>query len=215
MTDDIADKSTDNSRGSSPSSPSSLRRRVTHVLTSSDTAERLQRRTTATTGLAVAGEHGMELEYEEWDPSTTPFYQHCIAGSLAGFAEHLLMYPIDTIKTHVQTAAVTATTEGTAVSPTSMTTLLRRHLVSTEAFGKLWRGAQAMASGCIPAHAMYFSSYEAVKAYFLARQEDSDTILGPVGSTVAGATAAFSHDMIMVRSYAGVVCCCEFVGTYT
>ena len=181
----------------SPSSPS-LSRRVTHALTSTATAERLQRRSTAASGLAAAGEHGMELEYEEWDPSTTPFYQHCIAGSLAGVAEHLLMYPFDTIKTHLQTAVI-STTETAASSSVSMTTVLQRHLVSTEAFKKLWRGAQAMAMGCIPAHAMYFSSYEIVKAFFLKRQIDSDKVLGPVGSTVAGVAAALSHDMIMVR----------------
>lgn len=37
--------------------------------------------------MAVAGEHVMELEFEEWDGST-PFYQHCLAGSAAGVAEH-------------------------------------------------------------------------------------------------------------------------------
>lgn len=180
----------------------SLRRRVTHVLTSHDAAERLQRRSTSSTGLAVAGEHGMELEYEKWDSSTTPFYQHCIAGSVAGVMEHLLMYPFDTIKTHLQTATIT-TTEATATASAesaSMTAMLQRHFTSTEAFGKLWRGAQAMAMGCIPAHAMYFSSYEAVKAFFLARQVENDTTLGPIGSTLAGATAALSHDMIMVRA---------------
>ena len=204
MTNSIVEN-IDNNRGGDDgddcaSKSALLSRRMTHALTSSDTATRLQRRSTASTGLAVAGEHGMELEYEEWDPSTTPFYQHCIAGSLAGVAEHLLMYPFDSLKTIIQTATVTATTEATAAADVSMTSLLKRHLVSTEAFGKLWRGAQAMAMGCIPAHAMYFSSYEVVKAFFLARQSDSDTTLGPVGSTVAGATAALSHDMIMVCS---------------
>ena len=190
-----------------PKSPS-LRRRVTHVLTSHDTAERLQRRSTSSTGLAVAGEHGMELEYEEWDPSTTPFYHHCIAGSVAGVMEHLLMYPFDTIKTHLQTATITTTdaTAAASAESASMTTMLQRHLTSTEAFGKLWRGAQAMAMGCIPAHAMYFSSYEVVKAFFLARQGENDTTLGPVGSTVAGATAALSHDMIMVRAHQVQMC---------
>lgn len=72
-----------------PQPPSSLRRRLTVALTSDDeVAQQLQRQVTQSSpGMAVAGEHVMELEFEEWDGST-PFYQHCLAGSLAGVAEH-------------------------------------------------------------------------------------------------------------------------------
>ena len=64
---------------------SSLHRRLTVAL-NSEAPSNLQR-TQTSPGLAVAGEHVMELEFEEWDGST-PFYKHCIAGSLAGVAEH-------------------------------------------------------------------------------------------------------------------------------
>ena len=50
--------------------------------------------------------------------------------------------------------------------------------------------------GCIPAHALYFSSYEAVKALFLSNPSETQN-LGPLGSAVAGATAAFCHDLVM------------------
>mmetsp|Transcript_3777 Transcript_3777/g.8499 ORF Transcript_3777/g.8499 Transcript_3777/m.8499 type:complete len:167 (+) Transcript_3777:15-515(+) len=43
----------------------------------------------------------IELEWEEWD-GKSPFLHHCIAGSIAGVAEHTLLYPIDTVKTHMQ-----------------------------------------------------------------------------------------------------------------
>jgi hypothetical protein len=61
-----------------------------------------------------------------------------------------------------------------------------------------------MAIGCIPAHAMYFSSYEVIKSLFLKEQQQqgdddaSTNNLGALGSTVAGATAAFFHDSVMV-----------------
>ena len=164
----------------------SLTRRVTQKL-QSRAAEQLQRQSSG--ALAVAGPHVAELEYEEWDATNTPFWQHCLAGSVAGVVEHLLMYPVDTLKTHVQTA-------GTA-EETGMIRLLKRHLQSSADMVKLWRGAQAMAMGCIPAHAAQFSSYEAVKTAFLVEHNNSST-LGPLGSTVAGATAALSHDLIMV-----------------
>lgn len=71
-----------------PQMPPSLRRRFTVAVQSDEEAEKMQRQVTQSShGMAVAGEHVMELEFEEWDGST-PFYQHCLAGSLAGVAEH-------------------------------------------------------------------------------------------------------------------------------
>jgi len=46
-------------------------------------------------------EEEIELEWEEWD-GKSPFLHHCIAGSIAGVAEHTLLYPVDTVKTHMQ-----------------------------------------------------------------------------------------------------------------
>ena len=40
-----------------------------------------------------------QLEWEEFDSKRgVSFLQHMVAGSCAGVAEHLLMYPIDTFK---------------------------------------------------------------------------------------------------------------------
>eukprot|EP00918_Siedleckia_nematoides_P046545 GHVU01102019.1.p2 GENE.GHVU01102019.1~~GHVU01102019.1.p2 ORF type:complete len:159 (+),score=29.42 GHVU01102019.1:3899-4375(+) len=54
------------------------------------------------------------LEWEARDAST-PWLVHMVAGSMAGASEHLLVYPIDTVKTRVQ-AAVTLTTVQTTSS---------------------------------------------------------------------------------------------------
>ena len=43
-------------------------------------------------------------EWEEWDGSS-PFWVHCVAGSMAGVAEHVLVYPLDTVRTHIQVCA--------------------------------------------------------------------------------------------------------------
>ncbi|GAB5029707.1 mitoferrin-like protein [Nannochloropsis oceanica] len=43
-----------------------------------------------------------DLDWEDWDPKAGSFVHHMIAGSLAGIAEHTVMYPVDTIKTFVQ-----------------------------------------------------------------------------------------------------------------
>lgn len=55
-------------------------------------------------------------------------------------------------------------------------------LLQKNGFGRLWRGVQTMAVGCVPAHALYFSLYELVKPY---------------NAGLAGAMAALGHDMVM------------------
>ena len=47
----------------------------------------------------AADEVEEQLEWEEYDSKRgVSFLQHMVAGSCAGVAEHLLMYPIDTFK---------------------------------------------------------------------------------------------------------------------
>jgi solute carrier family 25 iron transporter 28/37 len=58
---------------------------------------------------------------------------------------------------------------------------------------RLWRGVQTMMIGCIPAHALYFSSYEMVKAATMR----PDGHMTAWGSSMAGAAAVLSHDSIM------------------
>jgi solute carrier family 25 iron transporter 28/37 len=145
-----------------------------------------------------------------------------------------LLYPVDTIKTQMQAfcadcpanSAKSSTAAAAArPSPNGMWNTMKQLMTTMQpnesvvktastdvsasvGFGRLWRGVQTMMVGCIPAHALYFSSYEAVKAVFLERDNETTTTsnssdgqqsqnLGPMGSAVAGATAAFCHDLIM------------------
>ena len=89
---------------------------------------------------------------DEWDPARGAFWQHAVAGSVAGVAEHSLMFPIDTMKTHMQ------------VRSASPATIFE--LVAACGVPRLWRGVQTMFAGCIPAHAAYFSIYETFKPSF-------------------------------------------------
>jgi solute carrier family 25 iron transporter 28/37 len=195
-----------------------------------------------------------EEDWEEWDGSS-PFWIHCAAGSLAGVAEHVAVYPLDTVRTHIHVAwsawaaqanAAAATTKPTMTNPpfaprlcravhhgtttmaaTVTTTpwsstnkglpsigimqtlrqLVWQHEESALAAGKtntkslslstgwwrLWRGVQAMMIGCIPAHALYFSSYEIVKNLTLSK----DGTATAWGSSLAGGVAVVFHDLIM------------------
>ena len=65
-----------------------LQRRMTAKFEDPQEAAKLQRQTTShAPTIGAAGEHVMELEWEEWDGSGS-FMDHCLAGSFAGVAEH-------------------------------------------------------------------------------------------------------------------------------
>ena len=219
-------------------------------------------------------------DWEEWD-GTSPFWIHCAAGSFAGVVEHTVVYPLDTVRTHIQVcascvhrnslhsfagagtsnAAATTTRSlnasgqhaasslrgrvrmlslkapqqmgslptgfwqtmrflinepvGIGVAPVSTvstrTTASAAVLPSapshaalwTEISGmtRLWRGVQAILIGCIPAHALYFSSYEIVKTACTTTTTTAEgsttTDITWWGSSLAGAAAVMGHDVIM------------------
>ena len=39
-----------------------------------------------------------EYDWEVWDESKTTFRQHVIAGCFAGVSEHVVFFPIDTLR---------------------------------------------------------------------------------------------------------------------
>ena len=84
-----------------------------------------------------------ELEWEEWNPAKISFGRHMIAGSLAGLAEHVSLFPIDTIKTHIQCQKCGAITPW-------QTWLSAVRIIHAEGVFRLWRGVSAMFAGCIP-----------------------------------------------------------------
>lgn len=84
-----------------------------------------------------------DLEWEEWDPSKISFVHHMLAGSVAGLVEHISIFPIDTIKTHMQYETKVK------VSPLQSWKSAVR-IVGNEGFFRLWRGVSAMFAGCIP-----------------------------------------------------------------
>jgi len=237
---------------------------------------------------AAAAAADFDEEWEEWDGST-PFWHHCVAGSIAGFTEHSLVYPLDTVRTHIQVcsscrpnknfnvssnnsnkniianvvdsvvqrrkrmtkpvlhytsssiimnhhnppppssssstalirnlSSVVTTTSATkpaspngivqtiqylvneqaavatkstiannATTTTTITTTTITKGSSAGGLARLFRGIQTMIVGCIPAHAVYFSSYEATKATLKHHW---------YGDMVAGGIASIGHDVIM------------------
>jgi len=116
--------------------------------------------------------------------------QHMAAGALAGMTEHMAMYPVDTIKTRMQSYV--------AVRDFANLGMLRttRAIISTEGITALWRGVGAVALSAGPAHAFYFATYEAVRAG-LAPEQKTDGLVHPFATATAGICATIVGDGIM------------------
>ncbi len=92
---------------------------------------------------------------------------HIIAGSIAGLFEHIIMYPFDSIKTRIQ--------------------------VNLLNYKNLWRGISMVSLGCIPAHALYFTSYEYTKSKLI-----SNSNYDFLNSALCGILPCITHDLVMV-----------------
>ncbi len=116
-----------------------------------------------------------------------------------------------------------SSSSSSATSTTSGAIVNNRH--NHTGFKRLWRGVQTMFVGCIPAHALYFSSYEGIKSICLdhnyknrssSHNTNTDSgggsvetttssqqhhvgidTLSPLQAMVAGGVATLLHDFIM------------------
>lgn len=127
-----------------------------------------------------------DLEWEEWNPRQISFVHHMIAGSFAGLGEHICIFPIDTLKTHVQC-------ESCGSKSPFQTWSCAVNLIKRDGIFRLWRGVTAMLAGCVPAHAAYFSIFESLKSRLGVDQEGHY----PVRAAICGASATTAHDLVM------------------
>ena len=120
-----------------------------------------------------------------------------IAGSIAGMVEHATVFPIDTVKTHVQ--AATADEIAAIYAHGGLPSLtITRHLLREHGVGHLFRGLSALMPAIGPAHALMFSGYEQV--LLLGGAKDPNASAERVGfvGAVAGAVSTVLHDGCMV-----------------
>lgn len=120
----------------------------------------------------------------EWEVrgSSTPFWQHAVAGSSAGVMEHISMYPVDTVKTHMQASpARLSVSEAT------------RQVLRTQGVLGLMRGASVIGAGCIPAHVGFFGTYELATASLVGEDQQHH----PLRMAACGAAATAVHDTIL------------------
>ncbi|XP_065152115.1 mitoferrin-2 isoform X2 [Paramisgurnus dabryanus] len=129
-----------------------------------------------------------EPEYEGL-PQGASTSTHMLAGAVAGIMEHCVMFPIDCVKTRMQSLQP----DPAARYRNVMDALWR--IVRTEGIWRPIRGLNATAVGAGPAHALYFACYERLKKVL------SDIIHPGANSHLAngtaGCVATLLHDAAM------------------
>jgi hypothetical protein len=93
-----------------------------------------------------------EIDYESLGGSQ-PLMVNAAAGATAGYFEHIAVYPIDVIKTRMQSLR-----QGCAPATQNPFTAMQT-LIKSEGAKPLARGSGAIAFGCGPAHAIQFLCY--------------------------------------------------------
>ncbi|PON85857.1 Mitochondrial carrier protein [Trema orientale] len=122
------------------------------------------------------------------------FWQFMIAGSIAGSVEHMAMYPVDTVKTHMQALG------SCPIKSVGVREALKSILRSEGPIG-LYRGIGAMGLGAGPAHAVYFSVYEISKEFFSGGNPNNSAAhaISGVFATVASDAVFTPMDMVKQR----------------
>ncbi|KAH8313539.1 hypothetical protein KR067_007789 [Drosophila pandora] len=138
---------------------------------------------------------------------TTSVGVNMTAGAIAGVLEHVIMYPLDSVKTRMQ--SLSPPTQDLNIVSTF------RNMISREGLLRPIRGASAVVLGAGPAHSLYFASYEMVKeltAKFTKHNNLNYVISGVVATVIhdgiSSPTDVIKQRMQMYNSpYTSVVAC--------
>ncbi|KAL2731365.1 mitoferrin-1-like isoform X1 [Vespula squamosa] len=129
----------------------------------------------------------MNIEDYESLP-TTSVGVNMTAGAFAGIMEHCIMYPVDSVKTRMQ-SLIPGPGGGGGIG----NVLLR--MMRQEGLLRPFRGMGAMVAGAGPAHALYFSCYEFLKDKFMSSKPHSQFNHLVYGA--AGCVSTILHDGVM------------------
>ncbi|XP_012517220.1 PREDICTED: mitoferrin-2 isoform X2 [Propithecus coquereli] len=148
---------------------------------------------------AGGGEAGACRPPVRQDPDSGPDYEalpagatvttYMVAGAVAGILEHCVMYPIDCVKTRMQSLQ-----PDPAARYRNVLEALWR-IIRTEGLWRPMRGLNVTATGAGPAHALYFACYEKLK-------KTLSDVIHPGGNShiangAAGCVATLLHDAAM------------------
>ena len=122
-------------------------------------------------------------EYEELPPGTSPLV-NLTAGALAGIFEHTVTFPLDSLKTRLQSNHSGPSWRQEVKSFTTRT-----------GFARLWKGVWSVVIGAGPAHAIYFASYEQSKELLI--KPGQDELTRTLCHGASGAVATILSDAVM------------------
>ncbi|KAE9416825.1 hypothetical protein Angca_004038, partial [Angiostrongylus cantonensis] len=131
------------------------------------------------------------VRMDEEDYKTLPthnFGVHLMAGALAGATEHCLLFPFDSVKTRLQSLCPCPEMK----CPTPVHSLW--DIVRREGLLRPLRGVNAVAVGSLPAHALYFTTYEKTKKFLTGNTAGHANTLS---YGAAGTLATLVHDAVM------------------
>lgn len=128
-----------------------------------------------------------ETEYESLPGYASP-HIHMLAGAGAGIMEHCAMYPLDVVKTRMQSLAPNRRAAYRSVPQALF------KMIKYEGLTQPFRGMSIMVLGAGPAHAMYFACYEKMKRTFSGTKHGSGA---PLAQGAAGCLATLLHDAVM------------------
>ncbi|XP_008299008.1 mitoferrin-1 [Stegastes partitus] len=127
-------------------------------------------------------------DYESLPPHVS-VTTHMTAGAVAGILEHTVMYPVDSVKTRMQSLQPDPNAQYRSVYEA-----LKR-IVRTEGIFRPLRGLNITMMGAGPAHALYFACYERVKRSLSDVFQSGGN--SHLANGVAGSVATVLHDAIM------------------
>jgi len=115
------------------------------------------------------------------------FLSIVLSGGIAGSIEHFVMFPIDTIKTRMQTSNFHGGTEYRSVVRAILT------IVKKEGFYRLYKGCSAIVIAAIPSHSFYFGLYETMRQMLDVSRDHYE----PIKIMMAAIVATMGHDLIV------------------
>ncbi|XP_053318392.1 mitoferrin-1 [Spea bombifrons] len=143
------------------------------------------------TGLPVEGVTALPGDNDDYEtlPAGASPVTHMLAGAVAGVLEHTVMYPVDSVKTRMQSLQPDPKAQYKGVGEA-----LKR-MVRTEGLLTPLRGINVTMLGAGPAHALYFACYEKMKTTIGGMINHAGN--SHVANGVAGSLATLLHDAVM------------------
>lgn len=130
----------------------------------------------------------MELKYRQ--------YSHAIAGAGAGLTTVLLLHPLDTLRTHLQSSQIQACVKTNGHLRPLIQTL--RQVVAHHGLSTLYRGLLPASVGSVVSWACYFQIFQQSKAAIMPRFSSQPTFAHLLSGTIAGVVTSFVTNPIWV-----------------